>query len=300
MPPADPVLVRILEWAEAEAAVRAVVLTSTRARAEGPPDELSDYDVVVALDDLGRFDAAAAYGTPAARWGDEHDVHGTRTLFQGVVYDDGVKIDWTLWPAAVAGLVAERGLTDALDVGYRVLLDKDGVTARWGQPTHRAHIPSRPTAAEYVALVEEFWWSATYAAKARARGEGFFLRFVLDVDLTHGALRRMLEWLVETGRDWSWKPGAYGRGIERELPPDVAAELAAAYGSFELTIELFRRVARDVGDALGYAYPQPADDVVSASIDELRRRPVAPPSEPTTRSAEAEQRREQGHDRGGP
>ena len=37
---------------------------------------------------------------------------------------------------------------------------------------------------EYVALVEEFWWSATYIAKARARGEQFFLRFVLDVDIT--------------------------------------------------------------------------------------------------------------------
>lgn len=269
MPRIDAVLDRILAWAEAEPAVRAVVVTSTRARAEGPPDELSDYDVILALEDIGRFDAAAAYGTPAARWGDEHDVHGTKTRFLGVVYDDGVKIDWTLWPAKVVGLVAERGLTDDLDVGYKVLLDKDGATARWAQPTYRAHIPRRPTLAEYVALVEEFWWSATYLAKARARGEQFFLRFVLDVDMTHGALRRMLEWLVETRRDWSWKPGAYGRGIERELPPDVAHEVAAAHGSFALTVELFRRVAREVGDALGYAYPQDADDVVSTYIDKL-------------------------------
>jgi aminoglycoside 6-adenylyltransferase len=269
MSSSDAVLGRILAWAEADPAVRAVVLTSTRARAQGPPDELSDYDVIVMIEDIGRFDAAAAYGTPAARWGDEHDVHGTETLFRGVVYDDGVKLDWSLWPAKVAGLVAERGLTDDLDVGYRVLLDKDGATAGWAPPTYRAHIPRRATAAEYVALVEEFWWSATYIAKASARGEHFFLRFVLDVDLTHGVLRRMLEWLVETRRDWSWKPGAYGRGIERELPPDLVDQLAASRGSFEQTVELFRRVARDVGDALGYAYPQHADDVVSAYIDRL-------------------------------
>jgi aminoglycoside 6-adenylyltransferase len=265
----DAVLDRILAWAEAEPAVRAVVVTSTRARPEGPPDELSDYDVILALEDIGRFDAAAAYGTPAARWGDEHDVYGTKTLFLGVVYDDGVKIDWTLWPATVSALVAERGLNDALDVGYRVLLDKDGATAGWAQPTYRAHIPRRPTEDEYVALVEEFWWSATYVAKARARDEQFFLRFVLDVDMTHGVLRRMLEWLIETRRDRSWKPGAYGRGIERTLPPDVARELAAAHGSFEQTVEFFRRVAREVGDALGYAYPQYTDDVVSTYIDKL-------------------------------
>jgi aminoglycoside 6-adenylyltransferase len=268
VPRIDAVLARILAWAEAEPGVRAVVVTSTRARAEGPPDELSDYDVILVLEDINRFDAVAAYGTPAARWGDEHDVYGTKTVFLGIVYDDGIKIDWTLWPANLARVVGERGLDDALDVGYRVLLDKDGATARWAQPTYQAHIPRRPTVGDYVALVEEFWWSATYVAKASARGEQFFLRFVLDVDMTHGVLRRMLEWLIETRRDWSWKPGAYGRGIERELPPDVADDLAAAYGSFEQTVELFRRVAREVGDALGYTYPQLADDVVSRCIDE--------------------------------
>jgi aminoglycoside 6-adenylyltransferase len=180
-----------------------------------------------------------------------------------------VKVDWTLWPANVPRLIAEHGLTDDLDVGYRVLLDKDGTTARWAQPTHRAHIPRRPTEAEYVALVEEFWWSATYVAKAAARDEQLFLRFVLDVDLTHGVVRRMLEWLIETRRGWAWKPGAYGRGIERALPPDLADELAAAHGSFEATVALFRRVAHEVGEALGYVYPQHADDVVSAYNERL-------------------------------
>lgn len=252
----DAVVERILAWATDEDAVRLVVLTSTRATETAAMDERSDWDVIVALTDLDRFDPAAAYGTPAARWGDEHDVHGTTAFFRGVVYDDGVKVDWTLWPANVPALVAERGLTDALDVGYRVLLDKDGVTTRWAQPTHRAHIPAKPSEAEYVALVEEFWWSATYVVKARARGELFFARFVLDVDMTYGCLRRMVEWRVEIDRDWSWRPGAYGRGIERAFP-----EIGAVHDSFEETIALFRRVAREVGDALGYAYPEHAETV---------------------------------------
>ena len=263
----DPVLSRVLGWAEGEEAVRVVVLTSTRAT--GTTDAHSDYDVIVALTDLEQFDPTC-YAAPAARWGDEHLVHGARALFRGVVYADGTKIDWTLWPATVPELVGEHGLNDALDVGYRVLVDKDGATERWPEPTYTAHIPAKPTEAEYVALVEEFWWSATYIAKARARGEDLFARFVLDVDLTHGVVRRLLEWAIEIERDWDWKPGAYGRGIERELPPEVAAELAAAYGSFERTAVLFRRIARETGDALGYEYPQRADDVVSAYFEKLR------------------------------
>lgn len=266
----DQVLARILAWAEAEEAVRVVVLTSTRARPEGLPDSLSDYDLIVALDDLGRFDPAAAYGKPAARWGDEHDLHGTTTYFRGVVYDDGVKVDWMLWPANVPELVAAHGLTDSLDVGYRVLLDRDASTVRWAPATFRAHIPSIPTECDYVGLVEEFWWDATYIAKARARGERLFYRFMLNTEITHDVLRRMLEWSIEIRRGWSWRPGAFGRGIERELAPDVREELEAAEGSFERTVGLFRRIAREVGDALGYAYPQYADDAVSRYIDKVK------------------------------
>lgn len=72
-----------------------------------------------------------------------------------------------------------------------------------------------------------------------------------------------------TDRGWEWNPGAYGRGIERVLPPDLAEDLAAAHGSFEETVALFRRVAREVGEALGYAYPRYGDEVVSADVDEL-------------------------------
>jgi aminoglycoside 6-adenylyltransferase len=263
----DAVIDSILAWAEAEDAVRLVLITSTRARPEGPPDELSDYDVIVALTDLDRFDASIV-GTPAARWGDEHDVHGTKTLFRGVVYDNGVKVDWMLWPANVPALIAEHGLNDNLDGGYRVLLDKDGATASWPAPTFRAHILSRPSEADYVALVEEFWWSATYVAKGRARGEEFFARFIPLYDVTD-VLRRMLEWKIALERDWSWKPGAYGRGLERELPSADAEDLLAATGSFDRTVGLFRRVAREVGQALGYAYPQLADDTVMAYFARL-------------------------------
>ena len=88
----------------------------------------------------------------------------------------------------------------------------------------------------------------------------------------------MLEWWIETGRAWKWKPGAYGRGIERELPRDVADELTDAHGSFDRTVALFRRAALQVGDALGYAYPQYADDAVSSYIHKLRAAEEARPN----------------------
>ena len=206
---------------------------------------------------------------------------GLGTSFRGVVYEDGLKIDYTIWPAELVRRVAEQTeLPEGLDVGYRVLLDKDGGTAGWLQPTYRAHIPARPTEAEYRAVVEEFWWSSTYVAKSLWRGEAVFTKFVLEQDVKLGALRRMLEWRIEADHDWSIRPGAYGRGLERLLPADLWSELAATYVGIGVeenweallaTAALFRRVAAEVGAELGFAYPQRVDDPVTAHLNAVRR-----------------------------
>src|SRR5712691_530834 len=255
-PTETEVLARLVAWGEADEAIRAIVLTSSRAREDGSADELSDYDVILAVPDAATFLAddawMSAYGRRLVGWGDEHDLYGATTYFRGVVYADGVRIDYTVWPDALLELVAEAPtLPEDLDVGYRVLLDKDGATARWKPPTFRAHIPSRPTKAEYDVLVDEFWWDTTYVAKALWRGEIVFAKFVLDYDAKLVALRRMLEWRIELDHDWAWRPGVYGRGLERLLPADVMLELASTYAGIDVddnwhalfrTTALFRRI----------------------------------------------------------
>jgi aminoglycoside 6-adenylyltransferase len=283
-PDEGEVLARLLAWAEQQDAIRALVLTSSRARQDDTVDLLSDYDVIVAVRDVGPFAAGygweTAIGLPLARWGDESTLLDETTVFRGVVYDDGVKVDYTFWPEALLDRVAEAPeLPDCLDVGYRVVLDKDERTSGWARPTYRAHIPSPPTRDEYRAQVEEFWWAMTYAAKALWRGEVVFAKFVIDYDTKLGPLRRFLEWRIEIEHGWSVRPGVFGRGLERLLPPDLAAELLETYVGADVdeswdalarTTALFRRVAREVGDALGYEYPQAVDEGVTAHVETVR------------------------------
>jgi aminoglycoside 6-adenylyltransferase len=286
-PPEEEILAELVAWGESSDDVRAIVLTSGRARHDGSSDELSDYDVIVAVRDVEDFLSGegwiAARGRPLALWGDEHVVHGQTTHFRGAVYTDGVKVDYTIWPDVVLERVgAEDELPNDLDVGYRVLLDKDERTSAWSPPTYRAHIPTRPTEREFVALVEEFWWDTTYVAKALWRGEIVFAKFVLDYDAKHTALRRMLEWRIEIDHEWLLRPGAYGRGLERILPSDVAEALAQTYVGTDVeenwialfeTTALFRRTASEVADALGFRYPIDVDEGVTALLEAVRRRP---------------------------
>jgi aminoglycoside 6-adenylyltransferase len=270
------VLPWLTAWAAGQPDVSAMVLTSSRARPGAPVDALSDYDIVLAVPDAGRFAREDAwvhdFGPPMVRWGDQGQLLGQATCFLGVIYQNGVKIDYSVWPAVLLEhIAAEARLPDALDVGYRVLLDKTGLTAAWQPPSYRAHIPRPPGAAEYEALVQQFFWDATYAAKSLWRGDFMFARFSLEHDMKLVSLRRMLEWRLEVDHDWALKPGVLGRGLEKLLPPATWSELIATYAGAEVddnwqslydSARLFRRVAREVGGALGFTYPQSVDDRV--------------------------------------
>jgi aminoglycoside 6-adenylyltransferase len=285
-PSQSQVLDVLLGWGRAHPEVQAIVLTSSRARADLTVDALSDYDVIVAVTSPPRWrdwDWVTCYGEPMARWGATDEVHGHETIFRGVVYRDGVKIDWTIWPTELLAAVTQRGLPDVLDVGYRVLLDKQGDTRQWPAASYRAHVPTPPSPLQYTMLVEEFWWSATYVAKAMWRGDHMFARHLLETDLRMSTLVTMLEWLIEFEHDWSHRPGVLGRGIERQLPPEVVSRLDETYSgaqpqdvwkALDTTADLFADVARDVAARLGYEYPEAVQRRTLDYLAEIRALPA--------------------------
>ena len=287
IPQEKDVIDNLLEWGTAHPLIRAMILTSSRTRPAGPVDLLSDYDLILAVSEVVpfAFDDAwiSEYGKPMVRWGDQSEMYGLATYFRGVVYQNYVKIDYSIWTVELLARIEASGLLpDQLDVGYRVLLDKDQRTTGWKQPSYQAHIPVRPTEADFQALVEEFWWSTTYVAKSLWRDDLVFARWVLDQDLKLETLRRMLEWRIEIDHNWSVKPGVYGRGLKQLLPPDLWSEFASTYASLDVeetwaaldrVIALFRRVALHVGNVLGYTYPQQVDDQVSSFLEAIREMP---------------------------
>ena len=288
IPQDKDVIDKLVAWGMAHQLIRAMILTSSRTRPDGPVDLLSDYDLILAVSDVGPFAFEDAwisdYDRPMVRWGDQDEMHGLTTYFRGVVYQNYVKIDYSIWPVELLDYIANSAsLPDQLDVGYRVLLDKDQRTTGWKPPSYQAHIPTRPTEAEYQALVEEFWWSTTYVAKSLWRDDLVFAKWVLDQDLKLETMRRMLEWRIEIDHNWSVKPGVYGRGLKQLLPPNIWSEFAGTYvsldveetwGALHRVIALFRQVAADVGNALSFTYPHQADDLVSAYLEAIRKMPL--------------------------
>lgn len=270
----EQVLMRLVQWSERRHDVRVAILTSSRAVPNAPVDLLSDYDVILAVLDVHPYfqdrtwlsdfgQVLVVYRDPLqAYYGLDKTTYVTQ-------YEAGLKIDFTVWPVGILQrIAATRELPPEFDVGYRVLLDKEHLTAPLSAPTFKAYIPKLPSVPEYETVVELFFHEATYVAKHLWRGDLMAAKYNLDQAMKQDNLRIMLEWLLETEHGWTFKPGPYGRRLGQWLSPDVWAELEATYVGADLeanwdamfrTIDLFRKVAKVVGDRLGYPYPSDLD-----------------------------------------
>jgi aminoglycoside 6-adenylyltransferase len=283
-PEQDP-LDKIIAWGAGQPAVRAMLLTSTHAIPGLQPDRLSDYDVILALRDIQPYHAERgwleAFGPVLALFRDPLIPDG-EFLRSGYVvqFASGLKIDFTLWPLGILRREAAAAqLSDELDAGYRVLLDKDRLTEGLKPPTYRAYIPRPPDAVAYQEAVEVCFLDAIYVAKYLWRDDLIAAKFVMDNFMKHEHLIPMLEWRIEIDHGWSVKMGPYGRGLKKWLSPPRWAQLEDTYtgGGLEAnwaalfrTQDLFREVAVEVGDQLGFAYPHDLDRRARAYIEKIR------------------------------
>jgi hypothetical protein len=217
----------LTRWVGRKELVRAALLTSTRANPHAPVDALSDYDVVLVVEDvrplfedkswLGDFgEVLVEYWDPIYPDPD----YGIEQTGNVVQYADGLRIDFRLWPVALARRVAEGSrLPDDLDVGYAVLVDKDRLFDEMRPPTYTAYVPSRPDEETYLTVVNDFFSAAPDVAKCLLRDELFPAKWCLDYDMKHVYLRRMLEWRMELDHGWSEPTGNLGKGLKNASRP---------------------------------------------------------------------------------
>jgi aminoglycoside 6-adenylyltransferase len=281
----DRIIQKLVGWAVGQEAVRAMLLTSTRTRPDARVDLFSDYDVVLVVTDIHPFYEDRAwledFGRVLVVYRDPIRLdHGIGRFAYITQYEDGLKIDFTLWPVEMLSRIAAAPqLPDELDVGYAVLMDEDGLTAGLQPPTHRAYILCPPSREKYETRIEVFFHEATYVAKHLWRDDLMAAKYNLDYAMKSKKLRQMLEWRIAIESDWAFKPGAYGKDLKRHLDPETWLELESTYvraGEVEnwealfRTIDLYRRVAIEVGEHLGYHYPHELDGRTMAYLQKVR------------------------------
>jgi aminoglycoside 6-adenylyltransferase len=282
----EEIIASLIEWAESQPLVRAVLLTSSFAIPDAPVDIFSDYDVILALRDVHPFHEDRSwleyFGTVLALYRDPLEPQDGFLKSGNVTqYENGLKIDFTLWPVEILQNVAASPLLPPeFDAGYQVLLDKDHLTNGLKPPTYRAYIPKPPTENEYQETIEVFFLDATYVAKYLWRDDLVAAKFIMDNFMKQEHLRPMLEWHYEIDHQWSVKPGPYGRRMKKWLRRDLWMDLEDTYTGAGLeenwevlfkTIALMRKTAIEVGDRLGFAYPHEKNQRTIAYLQKVKK-----------------------------
>jgi aminoglycoside 6-adenylyltransferase len=272
------VLTQFDEWARGDNLVRAAILTSSRADPEAKTDFLSDYDIELYVSDIEPFQQNDDWLT----------AFDDKWLTRLVLFKDGVRIDFQITDQTTIE-------ADAYDNGYRVLLDKDCLTLGLHEPTFSKYIIKKPSREEYETLVHDFWWDAIYVPKCLWRDELPFAKYMLDNVLRYSFLQRIVEWYIGLRNDWSVNTGICGKRFKRYLDAETWLEFESTFAGSDLeenestfagsdleenwqaffnTINVFRRLAKQIGTGLGYDYPEQLDEEVMQYCLSIRKKNV--------------------------
>ncbi len=278
------VLNKLVDWATSKPDINAVILFSSRAKQSAVLDEFSDYDVVLAVDNIKPYmnndswlnefgNVLISYRAPITR---EFNFEISLIIVQ---YENGLKFDFALWPVDLLKHINETdALPEYMDDGYKVILDKDGITHGMKEPSFRAYIPNPPTESDFRIFIKGFFYNVPYAAKHIRRGEFFPLKDILNY-LLYEKIRKLLEWKVEIDHNWKLKSWLYGKGLEKYLDKGLLKEIEACWTGFKIddnwealfkTIALFCRIAKDVGIKLGYNFPDELEQRIMNYLVQVR------------------------------
>ncbi|MDD9268052.1 aminoglycoside 6-adenylyltransferase [Paenibacillus sp. GCM10023248] len=272
----------ILAFAEENDCVRAVIMNGSRVNPEAPRDIFQDYDIVFFVTSVAafvedrswieRFGELIIMQTP-----DEMDGEWMRPLQRFAFlmqFTDGNRIDLTFCAADSMDTLSRDSLS-------KLLLDKDGSIEPFAEPSNSDYLTKPPTAAEFAACCNEFWWVSTYIAKGLWRRELSYAKFMYERPV-RDMLVRMLQWHIGIRTGFTADSGKCGKYFEQWLEPRLWEAFVRTYpdGDYDHIWEgletmcgLFRETAKEVAQYGGFAYNVQEDERVSAHLAHVRQLP---------------------------
>lgn len=277
MSKANSILSRIIEWAEQEKYIRALILVGSRARKDSV-DDLADFDVSVftethnpyTANNQWLFEIGNVWVCVPEKFTRKTEIVPTRL----VIFEGGIKVDFAFYGLRVLEELAD---SDELDTGFKVLLDKDGRTKRLKPASFGKLKRAKPTEEAFVNLVNEFWFETHYAAKYLKRDELWLAKFI-DSNLKKFLLE-MIEWHEQSKHDWDYETHYMGKGMKLWVNSDTWKSLHQTFAHFDgddswdslfATINLFRHLAKETAEMLGFSYPEEVDRNITGFIFQIR------------------------------
>jgi len=275
-----------VRWAKTCSDIRAAVIIGSRARVDHPADEWADLDIIVITTDPKRYISTSDWienvGNPLitfvepASTGDDME---RRVLFEGMLDVDFAIIPTRRCQQLLQGQVPPELVVQISNVfgrGMRVILDKDGMATQLRTVISSIETPTSrpPTQHEFLEVVNDFIYHAVFTVKHLQRGELWSTVTCLNCYMQR-LLLRMMEWHARATHGWNYDTWFRGRFLEEWAHPQALKELRSAFAHYDeedvkrallAAMELFRWMAMETAEKLGYPYPTKADEQVTRWI----------------------------------
>ncbi len=263
---------RILELANADEGIKAVVAIGSSTRSEVKADEYSDLDLIIAAEDTEKW----LYGDIPERLGDMKISFVEPTLGGGkerrVLYKNALDVDMIVFTPEQLVTAAKEGVAGwVCNRGYTVLHDRMGIGDLLSEYVRHEVNYSQLTESEYINLVNDFCFHVVWASKKILRGELWTAKMCIDAYLKNHLLKMLEMYTVNKYASDVWHDGRFldkwaDESIKNSLPKCFAHyDRENMIAALRETKSLFSQTAREVAELKGYAYP----DVAVGYADEV-------------------------------
>ena len=279
----EQLVARFVKWAETCSDIRAAVIIGSRARVDHPADEWADLDIIIITTDPERYVSTSDWienvNNPLLTFV-EPTSEGDN-LERRVLFEDMLDVDFAIIPETKARQLLQGGVPAEIAVqisnvfgrGMRVILDKDGTAAQLQTLISSIETPPPrpPSQHEFLEAVNDFLYHAVFTAKHLRRGELWWTVTCLNCYMQRLLLRTM-EWHALATHGWNFDTWFRGRFLEEWARPQALKELRSAFSHYDeddvkhalsATMNLFRWIAMETAEKLGYPYPTKADKHVT-------------------------------------
>ncbi|WP_185288902.1 AadS family aminoglycoside 6-adenylyltransferase [Chryseobacterium lactis] len=278
-------LKQIIHWAENNPDIRAVLLTSSLVNPYAPVDDFSDLDVELVFDKREAYevnnDWLNLFGDPISMIEEDDRVFDGVHAMKMVLYKDHVKVDFKLYQTSefITEIKKEK-LPDDWDVGYKILLDKDGLTRDLKPPTYQSVMIHQPSEKKFKQLLNDFWWDTTYVAKCLKRGDIFYAKFMSENILRTDYLVPLIEWYIAADHDWNTiTTNKHGRLFQKYLSDDLWNRIEVTFSGCDIDenwiavlayADLVHELGTALAEKLNFEYPHTLEKDIRNYLEEVK------------------------------
>ena len=264
---------KILEYAESDEDIKAIVAIGSTTRSDVKADEYSDLDLFVVTANTESWFS----GEYPKRFGNVSISFVENTLGGGkerrCIYDEDKDVDMLVFtPEQFEAAVKEGVAQWVMNRGYAVLYDSMDFTSLLEKYITISVTAPVMSEDEFSNIVNDFYFHNIWAYKKLKRGEIWSAKISVDSYLKNYLLRMIELYRSKVAGLDVWHDGRF---FDSWAGDEILSEISECFAHYDKddirkalikTHELFARITRELAELEGYVYPDGAEKCAKAYL----------------------------------